>query len=192
MIEMIWTLLGVVTAIGSVGLLYAAWSKRSRSWQLILGGWFLATVSLVSWSQTSGVDKGSAKAIVAFILIVLTVLAVLAYRSPVKQRRNIEREPAQAIEVRSGLKIWAMRSYNFILLLLVSGLAAMSISTAAFMVGRAVGAEHTANLTVSMFLFPILWAIFSVVTGYASRPLVKSAVLCVLAVVPALLIPALQ
>ncbi len=192
MSEMIWTLLGITTAIGSVGLLYIAWSKRSRSWQLVLGGWLLAIISLVSWSQTSGVDKGPAKAIVAFVLIVLAVLAVLAYRSPVKQRRNIEREPVQAMKSRSGLKVWAMRSYNFILLILVSGLAAMSISTAAFMVGRAFHAEHTANLTVSMFLFPVLWATFSVATGYVSRPLVKSAVLCAFAILPALLVPALQ
>ena len=120
------------------------------------------------------------------------VLAVLAYRSPVKERRNIEREPTETTNSRAGLKTWVMRGYNFLLLLLVSGLASMSISTAAFMVGQAFGVEHTANLTVSMFLFPMLWAIFSVVTGYISRPLVKSALLCAFGIVPALLIPALQ
>ncbi|MEP2988489.1 MAG: hypothetical protein ABJL11_02145 [Parasphingorhabdus sp.] len=152
----------------------------------------MAVISLVSWTQTSGIDKGPAKAIVAFILIVLAVLAVLAYRGPVKKRRDIEREATQVKEAGSGFKIWVLRGYNFVLLLLISGLAAMSISTAAFMAGRALSAEHTANLTVSMFLFPISWAIFSVTTGYVRQPLVKSVALCVFAILPAILIPALQ
>jgi len=192
MADMISSVLGLVFATGGIVLLYLSWQRSKRSWALVVGGWTFVVFSIFAWAQTSGIDKGPAKGIVAFILLALAALSVRAFQSPTKKRRTINRGAKPVPVQRADKTLWMRRVYDVILLTLLSGLAALAFSTMTFMAGKAMGAEHTANLTISFFMLPILWAIFAVMAGYVRQILYKSAALIGLIIIPSLVIPTLQ
>ncbi|KWV95766.1 hypothetical protein [Erythrobacter sp. AP23] len=174
---MAWQIGGTILAIAGVVALYLSWRSRRRSWPLVLSGWTLLLGAVVAWGNTSGVDKGPALGIVVVVMVASAGVLLVAVRAPVKPRRRIEpREPrivAQLVE-RPGRKNLAITA-NAVAIVLLGFLTSITVATAIFMAGRSAGTEHTANLTVTMFAFPVLWAALTTFIGY-SRSMVARAV----------------
>ncbi len=184
----IWQVLGLGLAAMGVYSLYFAWQRKARSWPLVVAGWVLVLGSITSWSQTSGVDKGPALGVVAVILVALITIIAAAIKAPVKTRRTITpRQPQQSWQAsvwHEGLSITA----SILAIAILALIAALASCTAMFMAGRAVGLEHTANLTLSMFAFPMAWAGLATFIGYSTSTFLRAAVLLGLAVVSAAII----
>ncbi|MEO0919459.1 MAG: hypothetical protein AAFX98_02035 [Pseudomonadota bacterium] len=185
---MIWQLLGLGLATGGVGALYLAWRRKVRSWPLVVIGWVLVLGSIVSWSQTSGVDKGPALGIVAVVLIAMIAVIGSAMNAPVKKRRTVApRRPSpggQASVWHEGLSLTG----SVLAIVFVGLIAAIASCTALFMVGRTAGMEHTANLTLTMFAFPMVWAGLATFIGYSSNAVSKVLVLMGLAAISTVLL----
>ncbi|MEM8917400.1 MAG: hypothetical protein AAGE37_00965 [Pseudomonadota bacterium] len=168
--------MGLILAVTGLAALYLSWKARSRNWPLVCSGWAMISLSILSWAQTSGVDKGPALGIV--VLVLVSMLAVLgsALRMPVKIRRkaaNRDTETKNGDGWRESLAATG-KILSIILLGVVTSVAAC---TALFVVNKTLGLEHTANLTITMFVFPLIWAAFSVFIGYAGNLWRKGAVI---------------
>lgn len=127
--------------------------------------WGLLLASLVGWSRSSGADKGVALGIVAGMVMVLTLLAVVAVRSeprPEKPTRERSVEPAAVSRWIIPRRVWI-----FLLTGPLAGLAALGLSTAAFVAfQKHLALEHTMNLTLVSFAFPTVWSALAVSVGY--------------------------
>ncbi|MBO6769092.1 MAG: hypothetical protein JJ901_12435 [Erythrobacter sp.] len=171
---MAWQIGGTILAIAGVVALYLSWRSRRRSWPLVLSGWALLLGAVVAWGNTSGVDKGPALGIVVVVIVASAGVLLVALRRPVKRRRRIEpRIVAQVVE-RPGSKNLSITA-NAVAIVLLGFLTSITVATAIFMAGRSAGTEHTANFTVTMFAFPVLWAALTTFIGY-SRSMVARAV----------------
>ncbi|MEM9530419.1 MAG: hypothetical protein AAGA23_05840 [Pseudomonadota bacterium] len=158
----------VLAAAGTAGsflLLQAAWRRQTRSWPLVAAGWGMLVLSLTGWSFSSGTDKGVALGVVAGIVIVLLFLAAAAARAkprPAKPARQRRAPPAAASRWQLPRRVWI-----FLLAGPFAGLAALGLSTAAFVALQThLNLEHTANLTLVSFGFPLAWAGLAVAVGY--------------------------
>lgn len=163
-----WQILGICLSIAGVFALYLSWQRRKRSWPLVLGGWALIIGAIVSWAQTSGVDKGPALGIVIVILTAMSAVGIVAAKTPVKLRREPRirdlSEATQSSVWHEGLSTTA----SILAIVFVGLIASVAACTALFMGSQAVGVEHTANLTITMFSFPLLWGAISTYIGYSS------------------------
>lgn len=158
------TLLALAVTACGIAMLHAAWRLKARSWPRIIVAWSCVTGSLVLWSFTSAADKGVAIGIVAWVIIAVLFLAVLAVRSTPRVEKPLrERVAPRAQAVRPA---YSRRLYTGLLIGPVAGLIALSISTAAFVGLAAANVEHTLNLTLVSFAFPLLWAGLAVVAAY--------------------------
>ncbi|MBO6526940.1 hypothetical protein [Erythrobacter sp.] len=171
---MAWQIGGTILAIAGVVALYLSWRSRRRSWPLVLSGWTLLLGAVVAWGNTSGVDKGPALGIVVVVMVASVGVLLVALRRPVKRRRRIEQRIVAQLVERPGSKNLAITA-NAVAIVLLGFLTSITVATAIFMAGRSAGTEHTANLTVTMFAFPVLWAALTTFIGY-SRSMVARAV----------------
>ena len=190
---LIWQIAGVVLAGAGVGALYLAWQRKQRSWPLVLTGWTLLLGSIVAWGKTSGVDKGPALGIIAAIIITMIAVVIAGLRTPIKQRR----EPRTRI--RGGAALAATRSAALaqtatIVVILLAGLAvSLAACTALFMTNRTLGLEHTANLTLTMFSFPLVWAGLATSIGYVHGVRTRATLLCcILAISTAIILATMK
>lgn len=162
-----WQVSGILAAAMGVYALFLSWKRSSRSWPLVLTGWSLIFACVLAWAQTSGIDKGPALGLIVFMLAALTGVLIVALSTPVKARRKVEpRQYATALDPNP----WQAKATTAgsVLAIIVCGLiVSLTGATAIFMANRWGGMEHTANLTWSMFSFPMLWAAVSVFIGFA-------------------------
>ncbi|AOL22894.1 hypothetical protein Ga0102493_111873 [Erythrobacter litoralis] len=163
---MAWQTGGVVLAGAGLATLYLAWKRKTRFWPLVLGGWSLIAASLWSWAQVSSAERGIALGTVAAVLLALGLIGARAISAPVKARRQVPQRLASVPDPalsgqgwRAGAGIAAM----IVLALFVSA----GMCTALFMLARSAGMEHTANLTMTMFAFPLLLAALTTFVAYA-------------------------
>ncbi len=182
----LWQLIGIAAAVGGIFLLHKAWKKRFNSGLDVLGGGLLVLLSIVAWSHTSGADKGAALGIIVVVLVGGLAVLMTALQTPKRTRKAKRpvREPATE-HPQARLSLWLQRVYNGILLFLITGLAAVFLSAASFMLLRWLGMEHSANLTLIAFLFSILWASLAVYLGSQRMMLRKSLIILGLAIGPA-------
>lgn len=190
---LIWQILGTCLSVAGVFALYLSWQRKARSWPLVITGWALILGAIIAWAQTSGVDKGPALGIVIVILTALTGVGIVALRTPVKQRREPRTrhlaESDQASVWHEGLSMTA----SILAIVFIGLIASVSACTALFMASQAAGMEHTANLTLTMFSFPMVWAGLSTYLGYSQSPLQKSVILAgMIAVSIAIVFAAMQ
>lgn len=185
-----WQILGICLSIAGVFVLYLSWQRRKRSWPLVLGGWALIIGAIVSWAQTSGVDKGPALGIVIVILTAMSAVGIIASKTPVKERR--EPRTREAIQANQS-SVWhegLSTTASILAIVFVGLIASVAACTALFMGSQAAGVEHTANLTITMFSFPILWGAISTYIGYSSSVPGRFATLFGLVVVSAAIMAA--
>lgn len=165
-----WQLAGIVLGVAGIAVLRAASQRKARHWPLVSAGWALILGSLAAWGETSGVDKGPALGIVALTLIALGAVGLSALGTPVKQRREarIRTAPAAAAEAAARPAIGPAAAR--VLAIVFAGLiVTIAACTALFMGARALGMEHTANLTLAMFAFPLGWAGLATWIGFADN-----------------------
>lgn len=163
-----WQILGVSLSITGIFALYLSWQRKQRSWPLVAAGWGLIFGAVSAWGQTSGIDKGPALGIIAVVSTALIGVLIVALRTPVKTRR--EPRPRSQTQSRQA-SVWheGLSATASILAIVFVGLtASVACCTAIFMGSRAAGLEHTANLTVTMFSFPLLWAGLATYIGYSN------------------------
>lgn len=167
------------TALAALGLfvLYLSWQSKARNWPLVGAGWFCLVGSILGWSKTSGVDKGPALGLVVMTLLALGAVAIVALRTPIKQRREVSPRIVASSQEASvwheGLSI----TISVLAIVFVALFASVAVCTALFMASQASGLEHTANLTMTMIAFPLVWAGLAVFTGYSNNGWVKAGVL---------------
>ena len=160
--------LALTGAVCGVWMLQAGWRLRVRSWPHVVGGWSLIICSLVAWSFTSGADKGAALGIVTGMIIALSFLTIIAFKSAPRLERPTRKRKAIA-DNEVGMRIIFRRIYASLLIGPIAGLVALAFSTAAFVGLQAVKVEHTINLTIVSFAFPFFWAGLSVIAGYQTK-----------------------
>lgn len=148
-------------------LLQAAWRSRSGNAVRLPVGWGALLVATVAWGLTSSVEKGVALGLIAAILMVMSVLAFSLFQSEKRSRA----EPTGRIQDAEPVSAFGYirRVWTGLLIGPVSGLAALSLCTAAFVVLKGLGMEHTLNLTFVSFAFPISWGALAVLSGYEKR-----------------------
>lgn len=185
---LLWQILGTSLGLTGIGALYLSWRRKSRSWALVGSGWSLLLGSVLSWSQTSGIDKGPALGIIAVVFTALAAVALTAWRTPVKQRRKVAARPAalnaQASVWHEGLTMAA----SLTAIAVVGLIASVAFCTALFLANRSLGLEHTANLTLTMFAFPVTWGGLATLVGYSKSVVTRAAVLLGMIAVSALII----
>lgn len=174
---LLWQLSGLALSGAGVFALYLAWQRKERSWGLIGLGWALLLGSLLLWDRTSGVDKGPALGLISITMMALVAIAIAAMRTPVKQRREARVRNVKA-DVQTRVRHSAAANLASILAIVIFGLAAsVAACTALFMGSRALGIEHTANLSMTMFAFPLAWAGLATYIGYSSNVRSRAGVL---------------
>lgn len=166
-----WQILGTCLSIAGVYALSLSWQRKTRHWPLVLSGWGAILGAILAWAQTSGVDKGPALGIIVVVLTAMIGVFIVALRTPVKQRREPK---ARALGSANEASVWheGLSTTASILAIVIIGLiAAMASCTAFFMGSRALGMEHTANLSLTMFAFPMVWAALATYVGYSTSVL---------------------
>lgn len=164
----LWQLSGLALSGAGIFALYLAWRCKQRSWPLIGGGWALLLVSVLSWGQTSGVDKGPALGLVSITLTAMLAICIVAMRTPVKHRRGPRARIVPA-EVPARARNSGWSTLVHILAIAILGLCvSVAACTALFMGSRSLGMEHTANLSLTMFAFPLVWAVLATYIGYSA------------------------
>lgn len=173
----LWQLSGLVLSGAGIFALYLAWKAKQRNWPLIGLGWALLLGSLIAWDRTSGVDKGPALGLVAITTMALVAIAIVAIRTPIKQRREPKARPVlpdAPIRARTSVRTNLVSILAIVIFGLVASVAAC---TALFMGSRSLGMEHTANLSLTMFAFPLAWAGLATYIGYSSNVRARAGVL---------------
>lgn len=172
----------IIGAVCGIWLLRAAWRLKKLNGPRLLSGWALIFASFVVWAQTTGTDKGTALGIVCITLVALAFLGSTALRASVREER--QRQERIAPSVTLGWLAIAHRVFAGLLIGPLSGLSALALSAAAFVVFHDIGWEHTANLITAMFAFPLIWAGLAVVSGVDSFLWRKSLVVLGLGLAP--------
>lgn len=163
-----WQLAGTILCALGVGTLYLAWRKKRRDWLFVATGWALLLIGILLWAQTGGVDKGPALGIVTVMFVGLLAVGIHAVATPIKKnRRTVQRGDPPTGEVQVAFRRYGV-ALNAIAIVLAGLAVSVVVCTAVFMGNRAVGLEHTSNLTLTMFAFPILWAAIATFIGYSS------------------------
>lgn len=168
MSAIVWQLGGTILSILGVGALYLAWRKKERDWPLVSAGWSFIIVSIAVWSQTSGVDKGPALGIVVVTLIGLAAVCARAFAVPAKAGRSNGTRPARAGNG-GDVSVSRYSAAANITAIIIGGVAVSILAcTALFMGNQSLGVEHTTNLTLTMFGFPLLWGALATYIGYST------------------------
>jgi hypothetical protein len=190
---LLWQIAGVGLAGAGVGALYLAWQRKQRSWPLVSAGWAMLLGSIMAWGKTSGVDKGPALGIIVAIMVAMIAVVIAGLRTPLKQRR----EPRTRVAVGATLdatRSAALAQTATIAVILLAGLAiSLAACTALFMTNRTLGLEHTANLTLTMFSFPLVWAALVTSFGYVRSVRTRATLLsCILAISVAIILATMK
>lgn len=174
---LVWQLSGLALSGAGIFALYLAWQRKQRNWGLIGLGWALLLGSLLLWDRTSGVDKGPALGLISITMMAMLAVFGAAMRTPVKQRREA-RVRNVAADVQARVRHSAAANIASILAIVIVGLvASVAACTALFMGSRSLGMEHTANLSMTMFAFPLAWAGLATYIGYSSNVRSRAGVL---------------
>ncbi|KPQ20944.1 MAG: hypothetical protein HLUCCX21_07375 [Porphyrobacter sp. HL-46] len=183
-----WQMVGIALAGAGIGVLYLAWRQKQRSWLHISAGWGLLIGSQAAWAQTSGIDKGPALGIVVAMLAALAALFAAALRTPVKHRRA-PRTRIAASASPAAIRHDGLAKVATILAITLAGMVvSVAACTALFLGNRALGLEHTANLTLTMFAFPLLWAGLATFIGYADSLRGRASLLFLVVAISAIII----
>ena len=174
--------LACLMAVCGLWLLQAAWRLRTANGWRLAGGWSAITLSVICWAATSHPDKGSALGIV---VIMIAAMAALSWIYVKADRKTAREAAARVTELAPTSPLEILRSVAAgILLGPLAGLAALALSTAGFVMLQKSGVEHTANLVMAMFAFPLFWAVIAVVAGAHSRLWRKGAIVIGSALAP--------
>lgn len=177
-----WQITGVLLGLAGIAALHLAWQRKEKIAALPVVGWTLVAASILAWSRTSGIDKGPALGILAIVLIALAVLAMSAWRTPPRARRAQRERVAHNGERGGSLTAHAAgtRALMLAVIVLLGFAAALAACSALFLAGHSVGFEHTGNLAVAMFAFPMVWAGLATWLGYHANPVRGAAILAAL------------
>ena len=168
--------IALAAAVCGIYLLQAAWRKRGNNGPRLIGGWGLLLSSILAWSTTSGADKGAAIGITVAILVVLVLLSATLLRAP---QRTVRTGTAREYVTKPlGALTISRRVLVGILMGPVGFLSAVALCTASFMALKSLNAEHTANLTIVSFAFPLVWGGL-LVTGGADTKLWRKSLIII-------------
>jgi len=172
---MILALIGTALCVFGLFALYRAWQRKTKNTVLVVAGWGLLLGGVIAWGYTSGPDKGPALGIVAAVLIALCFLSVQLFRA---ERRPMRSKPKRVLEpVKLTTRDYLSRIWTGVLIGPIAGLSALALCTASFSVFKSMNVEHTLNLTLVSFAFPLLWGGLAVFAGYSTKGLAKTATL---------------
>ncbi|QTD56800.1 hypothetical protein [Parasphingorhabdus cellanae] len=180
----IWQFTGLAAATAGIFLLRSSWQQRHKTPARLVFGWLCILGSIIAWSQTSGADKGSALGIIVVVVIAVLAVTVTAVQAPIRERRAARVSQNKPDQTQKPGYARAVKWWDGLLVGPIAGLSAMSVSTLLFVSNRSIGMEHTANLTVAMFAFPLVWAGLAVLSGADQNMKRKSLVLMSVGVVP--------
>lgn len=159
--------LALFTAVCGLWVLQTAWRAGTQNGIRLGIGWALLLVSTLVWTLTTSIEKGIALGTTAIVVMVLLFLLYRRHAEPPRGNRvgaaRHAKPEAQCIATIAG------RTLSAVLLGPVAGLAALSLSTAGFVLGNTLGAEHTGNLVVAMFAFPLFWAALAALVAMDSK-----------------------
>ncbi|MEM1195001.1 MAG: hypothetical protein AAGH57_02765 [Pseudomonadota bacterium] len=166
--------LGIALGAAGIAALYVGWKQKKRNWLLVFVGWSLLLGCLMVWGQLSGIDKGPALGLVSIVITALLAILIIALRSPVKQRREPrirQRDLGDQASVwHEGLSVTA----SVLAIVFVGLVVSIAACSALFMASRSLGVEESANLTITMFAFPLSWAGLATYIGYSPSPMSKA------------------
>ena len=177
----------VALAVCGIYFLQASCRAKVNAPRRVLAGWLAIFGSIMLWSMTSGADKGTAFGIVAGVLLVLAWLCFSALRSDFAGAAADKTERLGCLEPISGLT-YVRRVWAACLMGPIAGFSSLAICTFAFTAFRALGLEHTLNLTLVSFGLPIIWAMLAVLGGYGRSVWRKSVALLLAGIIPAALL----
>lgn len=157
--------------------LYQAWYRKTKNTGFVGVGWALLLGGVIAWGYTSGPDKGPALGIVTAVLIALVFLSVEMLKA---ERRPTRGKPRRSIEPKKlSTRDYLSRIWTGVLIGPIAGLSALVFCTATFSILKSVKVEHTLNLILVSFAFPLLWGGLAVFAGYSTRSLLKTTTLFV-------------
>lgn len=183
--DVIVRIIGYAGIVGGVWLLRTSWRAHSHNaWRLAIA-WALIGSSIVAWSMTSSVEKGAALGVVCITIVVLGYLAVDWIEAPARVRRASAEKLGAAPE-RRQCAFYVRKVFAGVLMGPLSGISALLVTTATFAALASIGSEHTANLVLAMFLFPLAWAGLAVLVGADGLLWRKSLVVASLSAAPLL------
>ena len=181
--------LAVAMAVCGVAMLQAAWRLSQRNYRLVSLGWLLLLAATLFWTTTTAADQGVAIGLVVLILVALAFLSVRMMRAPIRMTRPVRKRTAP--DVRLGWRELLRRAWTGVLLIPIAGMAALLATTGVFVGLKALGVEHTANVTVGYFTFPLLWAALGGLIGYETGLVRKSLTVISVGAVPLALLVAM-
>ncbi|MEM9054469.1 MAG: hypothetical protein AAGB16_04010 [Pseudomonadota bacterium] len=168
----------IATFLAACGI-YLLWavSQNGRGYRALylVGGWGLLLGSLIGWSFTSGADKGVALGLICIVLLALIAMALVVVRTPERKVRPGSGRIAEPMQV--GFLGYGRRVLVGILMGPVALLSALALCAATFLGLRAIGVEHTLNLTVVSIAFPLVWGGLSIIGGADTKLWRKSLVI---------------
>lgn len=175
-----WQGAGVLLGAAGIASLYGAWQRKDTGRVLTVAGWALVAAAILAWSRTSGIDKGPALGIVSTVLIALAAVAISALRTPVRPRRAARARMLRDDQGGVPAQDIAPKALTLVVLVLMGFAGSLGVCAALFMAGRSAGFEHTGNLALAMFAFPLVWAGLATWIGYTAHPARGAAMLATL------------
>lgn len=160
-------IIGSLTALWGLWVLYLAWQRPSRSQLLVVTGWCSTLLALFLWGISLGTDKGVALGVVVWVLLAIAFMLFAAYSSPTRDSKaRFKMQQKQSLPTASE---WSNGLFLTLMIGPISCLISIAISTALFVVFDLAEMEITGNLTIVFLLFPISWATLAVVLGYQEK-----------------------
>ncbi|MEM7741403.1 MAG: hypothetical protein AAF225_11455 [Pseudomonadota bacterium] len=186
-------LVAMIAMVAGAFALHHAWANRGMTRFSVAVGWSLIALSIFVWGQTSGVDRGTALGLVMLVVTFCTAIAVRVMRSSTRSARDkAERSVPPQANKQLGRGEWARRVFVGFLIGPLAGLAGLSVTTVLYALLDAGGVEPGGNLVIAFFVFPLSWAILSVVNGYDQRLWRKTSITAAAGLLPLLGVTALS
>ena len=172
----------LVSVFAGLFVLRRSWKLPARSVPLVWLGWALIVLSLVLWANVGGHDRGVALGLIVFCFAALAYIGYGAFMdkpsvSKRKQSSSSLRAQSETTSIltyfkRFGVGVWVVFGAG-----IISFIAALGVHDLMLILG----VHASSSLVTGLFLFPILWALFSGFMLIVKRPLWKAGVLTAVA-----------
>lgn len=151
-------LIGAVTTIAGVSLLFGSWDERiARRFRPAMLGWALLIVSIYWWSRASGAEFGTTIAMLVPAVIAWLYMARNAEVREVSERQRTRRAARDVPEQEKELAGPRSLPRHVLLFFLTVPLAAMASAMVSIAIGTMLPWSDVNEMVLSLAVMPILW-----------------------------------
>lgn len=183
-------LAAVLLAGFGVLILYRAWKapvprRASARLLVVVLGWGTIGLSLAAWGATTSIERGVAFGLLTVSLLALGVLG----RSWLGASRRVRRDSPRRTEGAAASTVVDRKEtraphplrqlWAGLLLLPVSAASALAMSTALFTAQVGAGPVTAAQVTLALFVFPLLWGLLMALAAVDARLIRKTVTIVV-------------